>query len=57
MNIIKLKFEPTATRATGSMYGYATYNDQIKPKIKEDEKNVIVFQITLKRLEFLLLEE
>ena len=50
MNIIKLKFEPTATRATGSMYGYATYNDQIKPKIKEDEKNVIVFPDNIKAI-------
>ena len=50
MNIIKLNFEPTATRATGSMYGYATYNDQIKPKIKEDEKNVIVFPDNIKAI-------
>lgn len=57
MNIIELNFIPTVTRITGNKYGYTTYNEQIKPKIKENEKNIIVFQIILKQLEFLLFKE
>ena len=40
MNIIELNFIPTVTRITGNKYGYTTYNEQIKPKIKENEKNI-----------------
>ena len=46
MNIIELNFIPTVTRITGNKYGYTTYNEQIKPKIKENEKNIIAIGIS-----------
>ena len=50
MNIIELNFIPTVTRITGNKYGYTTYNEQIKPKIKENEKNIIVFPDNIKAI-------
>lgn len=43
MNSIYLNFDKTITRITGSKYGSIIYNEQIKPNIKDNEMNVIVF--------------
>lgn len=57
MNSIYLNFDQTITRITGNKYGSIIYNEQIKPNIKDNEMNEIVFQKILKQLEFRLLEE
>lgn len=43
MNEIKLKFDPTLGRATGRDFGRYIYKEQVKPNIKEDEMNQIIF--------------
>lgn len=43
MNSIYLELDPTITRITGNKYGSIIYNEQIKPNIKDNEMNEIVF--------------
>lgn len=50
MNSIYLKLDPTITRITGNKYGSIIYNEQIKPNIKDNEMNEIVFPDNIKAI-------
>lgn len=50
MNSIYLNFDQTITRITGSKYGSIIYNEQIKPKIKDNVMNEIVFPENIKAI-------
>lgn len=43
MNIIKLEFDKTLIALSGNEFGYLTYINQIKDKLKQNDKNIIVF--------------
>lgn len=42
-NKIILKFEKTTTNLAGNRFGNAVFCEQVKPKIKEDTVNIVIF--------------
>ena len=50
MNRIELVFDKDVAGLAGNDYGYQTYQNQVKSKIKWDDKNVIVFPSYIERV-------
>lgn len=48
MNEIILNFNKSITTLVGSRFGHNVYKKQIKSRIKENEKNIVVFPVSIK---------